>query len=139
METKRCYKCKTEKEYSNYYKDPSKKDGFSNICKPCRKLTYRQIVYRNLETHREKNRRYYKAHRKEILSRRKERYEENKHKGSAHKKVAWALLSGKLKRGTCEKCKSGDVEAHHFDYTKPLEVTWLCKRHHARTHAGYKD
>lgn len=41
-----------------------------------------------------------------------------------------ALKSGKLKRGTCEICKSSKVQAHHNDYSKPLEVQWFCKKHH---------
>jgi len=26
------------------------------------------------------------------------------------------------------------AEAHHGDYTKPLEVQWLCKEHHWAHH-----
>lgn len=26
------------------------------------------------------------------------------------------------------------VEAHHSDYSKPLDVDWLCKEHHALWH-----
>jgi hypothetical protein len=25
-------------------------------------------------------------------------------------------------------------EAHHFDYAKPLEVLWICRRHHFGIH-----
>jgi len=28
------------------------------------------------------------------------------------------------------------AERHHPDYSKPLEVIWLCRRHHKRLHAG---
>ena len=44
-----------------------------------------------------------------------------------------ALWRGELKRGNCEKCgKLG--EAHHEDYSRPLEVRWLCPQHHLEVH-----
>jgi hypothetical protein len=39
---------------------------------------------------------------------------------------------GKLIPKPCEVCGDPKVEKHHDDYTKPLEVRWLCKRHHAQ-------
>lgn len=41
---------------------------------------------------------------------------------------------GKVKKGPCEVCGSKAVEAHHDDYDKPLEVRWLCKKHHRAHH-----
>jgi hypothetical protein len=45
-----------------------------------------------------------------------------------------ALKRGKLQRLPCMVC--GDVEAdgHHPDYSKPLDVVWLCGPHHVETH-----
>lgn len=37
---------------------------------------------------------------------------------------------GKVKKQPCEVCGKTKVEAHHPDYSKPLEVRWLCQRHH---------
>lgn len=37
---------------------------------------------------------------------------------------------GKVIKGVCIKCGACEVEGHHEDYTKPLEVIWLCKLHH---------
>ena len=44
-----------------------------------------------------------------------------------------ALRTGKIKRG---RCFCGEIgEAHHFDYSRPLEgVMWLCKPHHHEQH-----
>jgi hypothetical protein len=34
----------------------------------------------------------------------------------------------------CEVCKETNVDAHHDDYNKPLDVRWLCKKHHREHH-----
>lgn len=41
---------------------------------------------------------------------------------------------GKLKKQTCFGCGSPDTQKHHEDYTKPLEVTWLCRACHLDYH-----
>lgn len=63
--------------------------------------------------------------------------ERNKLKRSAHIIVGNALRDKKLSKQPCEhadetgkRCGALKVEAHHDDYTKPLEVRWLCKKHH---------
>lgn len=47
-----------------------------------------------------------------------------------------ALQSGKLIRpDNCSKCGvTGKIDGHHEDYSKPLEVIWLCKICHAEIH-----
>jgi hypothetical protein len=51
-----------------------------------------------------------------------------------------AIKEGQLTRLPCRECGSTiAVEAHHEDYTKPLEVQWLCRKHHARRHAEMND
>lgn len=51
--------------------------------------------------------------------------------------VHLALKSGKLTKQTCEVCGASKAEAHHDDYTKPLEVHWLCRSHHRKLHANW--
>ena len=53
-----------------------------------------------------------------------------------HIKVYEAVKSGKLKRKPCKFCKNPKVHAHHEDYTKPLEVVWLCNSCHRKVHLG---
>ena len=52
----------------------------------------------------------------------------NKEKTSAHSKVFNAIRCGELVRSNvCERCDSvGVTEATHTDYSKPLDVEWLC-------------
>jgi hypothetical protein len=64
------------------------------------------------------------------------------------KDIAWNKLEYQLRLGTivrpqsCQKCgvippksRSGasQIQAHHPDYTKPLEVEWLCPPCHGET------
>lgn len=45
-----------------------------------------------------------------------------------------ARRAGKLVRQPCEKCGVEQTDAHHDDYSKPLEVRWLCRAHHLELH-----
>ena len=50
-----------------------------------------------------------------------------------------AIAAGHLIRQPCEVCHTEiNVEAHHDDYSKPLDVRWLCKKHHAEHHKNEK-
>ena len=52
------------------------------------------------------------------------------HKTRARKSVYAAVADGRLKRQPCEVCGCDKVEAHHEDYSKQLNVIWLCGKHH---------
>lgn len=46
-----------------------------------------------------------------------------------------AIRKGELVRGPCEVCgTTKHIDGHHDDYSKPLEVRWLCRRHHILHH-----
>lgn len=50
--------------------------------------------------------------------------------------VGNALRDGRLEREACYFCGTNDgVQAHHHDYSKPFDVTWLCAKCHGRHHA----
>jgi len=46
-----------------------------------------------------------------------------------------ALATGKLKRLPCRICGDKQSNGHHVDYDEPLEVDWLCDKHHALEHS----
>lgn len=55
-----------------------------------------------------------------------------------------AVKNGDLIPAThCEDCgKPADgraLDGHHHDYSKPLEVTWLCRSCHKYEHGAYPD
>lgn len=59
----------------------------------------------------------------------------NPEKHHAHRAVSYAIKKGKLVAKPCEVCGiSARVHAHHPDYSKPLDVVWLCEMHHLEVH-----
>lgn len=52
----------------------------------------------------------------------------------AHSAVQKALKERTLNKTPCEVCGSSEVEAHHDNYDKPLDVRWLCLTHHRARH-----
>jgi hypothetical protein len=55
----------------------------------------------------------------------------------AHWTVHNAIRDGRLERQPCEICGVEKTDAHHDDYSKPLEVRWLCRKHHGIQHRKY--
>jgi len=45
-----------------------------------------------------------------------------------------ALKRGIIVRGPCADCGGDDSQMHHADYSKPTEVTWLCRACHLGRH-----
>lgn len=56
-------------------------------------------------------------------------------KARAYRIYREALRIDQLIRKPCEVCGDPHSQGHHRDYTKPLEVVWLCRKHHAREHS----
>ncbi len=70
----------------------------------------------------------------------KEYYENNREKYYAKRDVSRAIKAGSLKKQPCEVCERlENVEAHHDDYSKPLEVRWLCPLHHKGLHVKLRQ
>ena len=59
--------------------------------------------------------------------------EETQKRRNARSVANHAIQQGKIERKPCEMCGK-KAEAHHDDYSKPLEIRWLCFRHHRQWH-----
>jgi hypothetical protein len=57
----------------------------------------------------------------------------NRIKRDAHVITNNAIQGGHLIPMPCEVCGS-KAQAHHDDYSRPLDVRWLCPKHHAEHH-----
>ncbi len=107
-----------------------------------RRKHHEAIAARNRQyyaDHREQRRRYdrehYKQHAAAMNAKHAAYYRANPEKFAAYAAVHAALAHGELTRHPCEVCGSTErMCAHHDDYSKPLDVRWLCERHHRRLH-----
>lgn len=63
----------------------------------------------------------------------------DKRKAFARSAVRRAVLAGKLARpDKCSNCGlTGRIHGHHPDYSKPLEVLWVCQKCHVKIHDRY--
>lgn len=135
---KKCFKCEQIKPISEFYSHPETADKHLNKCKSCTK----NDVTNNYASKREYYSLYEKVRNSEISRKssrliyqktRRERYPE---KYKARNAVSNALRDGRLVRMPCEVCGDTKSQAHHDDYKKPLQVRWLCFKHHRETEHG---
>lgn len=116
---KHCIRCKStqglpDKPYSRY---KQKEYYLCTNCNTERLKKYRQTA----------------KGRKVFNSAAKAYYEKNKHKAHARYKAK------SIPSKPCEKCGSEEnLEKHHPDYSKPLEVIHLCRAHHRELHRQLK-
>ena len=60
--------------------------------------------------------------------------EERERRKKAREKLNHYLRDNHIERQLCEVCGNPDTEAHHDDYSKPLEIRWLCFEYHREWH-----
>lgn len=52
----------------------------------------------------------------------------------AHDALRSAIRRGLIVRKPCEVCGAEKTDAHHTDYDRPMDVIFLCRRHHRERH-----
>jgi hypothetical protein len=156
---KACKGCKIEKSLDLFHKQPKTIDGHVNFCIAC--VSYKRKIFRqnnkDLLSEREKKRaknpdriakhkEYLKKYlltdkgkiaRDKSLRNYNERYPLKK---AAHILTSRAIRHGKLiNPKICSVCNSTNlIQAHHDDYTKPIDVRWLCLSCHFEWHKKNK-
>lgn len=155
LDSKPCFKCGETKSLSDFYKHNRMSDGHLNKCKECCK--------KDVANNRRAREDYYKAYdrnRPNALERSRKNYERVRNNSEKWNKIKenrelWiknnpfkrfcqlavgrALKNGTLKKTCCFICGNEIVEGHHsfYDTNSPLDVTWLCVKHHEEVHRKY--
>jgi hypothetical protein len=137
--SKECFKCKTIKPLDEFYKHPYMADGHVNKCKECNKKDVTKHREKNIEKLREYDRKrsnlpHRVQLRKDIGKRWKKNHPDRK---KAQQILRKAVMNGFIKKQLCWVCGE-KAEAHHPDYSSPLDVVWLCSSHHKQAHALVK-
>ena len=137
MKTKRCPKCKTEKELPEFWRKKSHNDGLQCWCKPCVIEGNRRysLTKAGKEARKRNNKEYQQTETGKKANRegQKKYQKANPEKIKAHNVVNNAVAVGRLKKEPC-RCGEIKVEVHHEDYSKPFNVEWLCTKHHKELH-----
>lgn len=129
---KTCFKCKETKLLSEFYKHPQMADGHVNKCKECNKKDVRLNRKKKVEYYREYDRKRGARQTNDYQNWYRANYPR---KHAAHKAVQSAVNSGCLVPQPCEECNSSEnLHAHHDDYSRQLDVRWLCAPCHKDWH-----
>jgi len=134
---KTCFKCGIEKSLDEFYKHSGMTDGHLGKCKECTKSDVSNNYSQKRDQYAEYEKsRFHRPERKEQrLGSQKRRRQRDPQKYSSHAKVRRAIKKGTLIPQPCEVCQTSEnIEAHHDDYSKPLDVRWLCFQHHREHH-----
>jgi len=138
---KLCPKCQCYRFKSEFGSDKQRVDKLTRECKHCINLHVRnkyQLII-NDPVLLEKRKEMIRSLPSERLRGYEKKYASlNPEKHKARQKVLNEIRSGRITRMPCEICESLESQAHHDDYSKPLDVRWLCEEHHKEHHRKYK-
>jgi len=112
------------------------RDGHLNKCKACVKADVAANYAKKRERYAEYERKRCLRPERKLMA---ARYQQNRRENSPEKYFANSAVSNavrdkRLIKQPCAVCGSLKVEAHHTDYSRPLDVIWLCRGHHLEQH-----
>ena len=121
---KRCAHCREVKPLDVFGNNASRSDGKSYLCRECDRKRRQSVGGTRLD----------RAKQNEWRNENRKKYPE---KVKAQDRLRTAVKNGTLTRPeTCERCgKPEKPQAHHDDYSKWLDVMWLCRFCHRERHA----
>jgi len=137
MLAKQCFKCEEMQPLAEFYRHAQMKDGHLNKCKECAKKDVR-INRRESDRSRRYDRMRYQMNatrREKTAIGVKRRNREHPEKYKCRYTLTNAVRDGRIaKPDRCSSCGTDEarIEGHHADYSRPLDVEWLCSLCHRR-------
>ncbi len=135
---KLCTKCGKTKPLKEFCRHRGKKDGLNSHCRDCTRIANNR--YRDSDPGkvaiREVNKKYRKTESGKEVRRNslKKYYKKNPDHLIATRIANNAVRDGRLQEHPCVVCGISPAQKHHPDYSKPLNIVWLCPKHHAELH-----
>lgn len=149
---KTCWTCKETKLQSSFNRNCGSKDGRASSCRECSREYCRRWREANPGVAARDSKRYREEHPQRVAALNKRWIEENPQKIQesrqryaeryperikANRAVANAVNRGKLLKpdacGDCgAECETRLLHAHHEDYSRPLDIEWVCPSCHAK-------
>lgn len=134
---KQCNKCNEEKSLNDFYKYGGR---ISGACKDCTKRGVRKNRVLRFEQYSLYEKSRYDSRKEKLTANAKRWREKNPEAYRAQTAVGNAVRDGRLIKQPCFFCSSDkNIHAHHNDYSKPLDVIWLCAKCHHRAHAIFPE
>ncbi len=150
----RCVPCDNERSRAWAAANPSRRKEIANRyaskAYKANPAKFKSIRHRRLAEHPERRAAYNERNKIRQQKKRKEMTLEQlqererarradpsqKAKIAARDKLRVYVRRGKVVRLACEVCGDPNTHGHHDDYSKPLDVRWLCPTHHGEVHRG---
>ena len=135
LHSKTCDQCGETKPDHDFYTR-------RNVCKECVKANVRANYARNRDHYVQYDKNREQTEERKAWKAGAQNLHRVRHpdKYRARNAVNNAIRDGRLVRKPCEHCGSTQsVHAHHHDYSKPLDVEWLCKDCHWKHHNETKE
>ena len=138
MREKTCFKCNIKKPITEFYIHKQMSDGYLNKCKECNK----KDVTNNYKLKRKQYHDYEKTRNQKIQRKKnkviytKKSREKNPEKYKARLAISNGIKNGTLVQEPCIYCGNIKSEAHHHDYSKPLDIIWVCFKCHREIEHG---
>jgi len=133
IEAQKCHICKEPLPLDFFTPDERRPNGKSSQCKKCIAEYSRLHYKKNKQTIKDKVKKYYSKNYEKIVEKLQRYPEKNKARTELRSKVKQGLVI----KQPCEVCGEKKVQGHHSNYSKPLEVNWLCVKHHGEIHRKY--
>ena len=119
---KRCFRCLCEKPLAAFYRHPEMADGYLGKCKDCTKADVKRNWSENAAVLRQTD----------ALRKRARRATDAANNALRDRRI--------VRADRCQYCGSAEeLEKHHWNYYRPLDVWWLCKRCHRIADMARRD